>query len=55
MNRLFAVSFAVGVWTALSFNAVVAESAEGVEGRKIKKRIKRLAPYMKKYKLNPSS
>ncbi len=26
-----------------------------VEGRKIQKRVKRLAPYMKKYKLNPSS
>ena len=26
-----------------------------VESRQLKKRIKRLAPYMKKYKLNPSS
>lgn len=26
-----------------------------VDGRQMRKRIKRLAPYMKKYKLNPSS
>jgi large subunit ribosomal protein L35 len=26
-----------------------------VKGRSIRKRIKRLAPYLKKYKLNPSS